>query len=420
MSKLATPAVIGVSAVLGAGIAIGVGELGIVGGDGTTTTVVQQAPLATPSADRSREGTDGAMTAREIYERDAPGVVQVLAEVQQPSDSPFAMPQQQRQGQSSGSGFVIDEKGTILTNEHVIDNASSVRVAFGTSKVVDATIVGKDASTDVAVLRVDPKDVDLRPLPLGSASKLQVGDPVVAIGNPFGLDRTLTTGVVSAKQRQLQAPNGWTIDNVIQTDASINPGNSGGPLIDGAGRVVGINSQIATGGSGSTGSVGIGFAVPIDTVRRILPDLERTGRANIAYLGVTSIDVPERDSLPSELSVPATEGAWVQEVAPGSPAAKAGIRGGKVTLTSSDGPIRFGGDVIVKIDDVAIKSVGDVGAAVAKRKPGDKVTVELLRGKERKTVTVTLGRRPDDAQSRQQPSADALQGGGGSGSLGAP
>lgn len=418
MSKLATPAVIGVSAVLGAGLAIGVGELGIVGGDGTTTTVVQQAPLATPSADSSAEGRGGAMTAREIYERDAPGVVQVLAEVQQQSDSPFGVPQQ-RQGQSSGSGFVIDEKGTILTNEHVIDNASSVRVAFGNEKTVDAKIVGKDASTDVAVLRVDPKHVDLRPLPLGSATKLQVGDPVVAIGNPFGLDRTLTTGVVSAKQRQLQAPNGWRIDNVIQTDASINPGNSGGPLIDGAGRVVGINSQIAT-GNGSTGSVGIGFAVPIDTVRRILPDLEKTGRANIAYLGVTAIDVPEPDSLPSELSLPATEGAWVQEVSPDSPAAKAGIRGGKVTLTSSEGPIRFGGDVITKIDDVAIKALGDVGAAIAKHKPGDEVTVELRRGKDRKTITVRLQRRPDDAQSQQQRQADSSQGGGDSGTLGTP
>src|SRR5690606_8337242 len=143
----------------------------------------------------------------------------------------------------------------ILTNEHVIDGATSVRVAFGSEKTIAAKSVGKAASTDVAVLRVDPKQVDLRPLPLGSADTLQVGDPVVAIGTPLRLDRTLTTGVVSAKQRQLQAPNGWTIDNVIQTDASINPGNSGGPLIDGAGRVIGINSQIATGG-GSTGSVG--------------------------------------------------------------------------------------------------------------------------------------------------------------------
>lgn len=417
MSKLATPAVIGVSAVLGAGIAVGVGELGVGGGGGTTTTVVQQAPLATPSATDAAEGEGGAMTAREIYERDAPGVVQVLAAVQQPSDSPFGMPQQQRQGQSSGSGFVIDEKGTILTNEHVIDGATAVRVAFANDEAVDAKVIGKDESTDVAVLRVDPKKVDLRPLPLGSAERLQVGDPVVAIGNPFGLDRTLTTGVVSAKQRQLQAPNGWTIDNVIQTDASINPGNSGGPLIDGAGRVVGINSQIATGGAGSAGSVGIGFAVPIDTVRRILPDLERTGRANIPYLGVTSIDVPDPDSLPSELSVPATEGAWVQEVAAGSPAAKAGIRGGKVTLTSSDGPIRFGGDVIVTVDDVEIKAVGDVGAAIAKHKPGDEVTVELLRGKDRKKVTVKLERRPDDAQSGRQ-AGDSSPGG--SGGLGTP
>ncbi len=420
MSKLATPAVIGVSAVLGAGLAVGVGALGVGGQDGTTTTVVQQAPLATPSTTQADSESEGpALTARAIYERDAPGVVQVLANVQQQSDSPFGLPQQQQQGQASGSGFVIDDKGTILTNEHVIDGATSVRVAFGDAKTVDAKVVGKDASTDVAVLRVDPKGVKLQPLPLGSADQLQVGDPVVAIGNPFGLDRTLTTGVVSAKQRQLQAPNGWAIDNVIQTDASINPGNSGGPLIDGGGRVVGINSQIATGGSGSTGSVGIGFAVPIDTVKKILPDLQRTGHANTPYIGVTSIDVPEAESLPSELGVPTSKGAWVQSVAPDSPAAKAGIRGGKVTLTSSDGPIRFGGDVITTVDGKQVSAPGDVSNAIADKKPGDEVKVELVRGKETKSVTVTLGRRPDNAQAAQQADPGAGQDGG-SGSLGTP
>jgi S1-C subfamily serine protease len=404
MSKFATPAVIGVSAVLGAGLAIGVSELAIDGGKGTTTTVVQQAPLATPSSGSTDRDDDvQALTARAIYERDAPGVVQVLAEVRSSADSPFGLPQQQGQGRASGSGFVIDDKGTILTNEHVIDGATGVRVAFGDEKTVDARIVGQDASTDVAVLRVDPKQVDLRPLPLGSATGLRVGDPVVAIGNPYGLDRTLTTGVVSAKQRQLQAPNGWAIDNVIQTDASINPGNSGGPLIDGGGRVVGINSQIATGGAGSTGSVGIGFAVPIDTVKRILPDLERTGRANTPYIGIVSIDVPPKESLPSELSVPASEGAWVQSVAGGSPAAKAGIRGGRVTLTSSDGPIRFGGDVITKVDDTKITGAADIPKAVGSKRPGDRIEVELLRDEQRKTITVTLGRRPDDARTPQQP-----------------
>ncbi|MFA4928670.1 MAG: trypsin-like peptidase domain-containing protein [Patulibacter sp.] len=410
MSKLATPVVIGVSAVLGAGLAIGVGALGVVEQDGTTTTVVQQAPLANPTTapgDRS-DGEGQLLTARAIYERDAPGVVQVLAEVRQPAQTPFGAPPQQGQGQgqASGSGFVIDDKGTILTNHHVINGATSVQVAFGKEKTIDAKIIGQDPSTDIAVLRVDPKQVKLRALPLGSAAALKVGDPVVAIGNPFGLDRTLTTGVVSAKQRQLQAPNGWAIDNVIQTDASINPGNSGGPLIDGGGRVVGINSQIATGGGGA-GSVGIGFAVPIDTVKKILPDLEKNGRASTPYLGVVSIDVPEKDSLPSELSVPTAKGAWVQTVTPGSPAAKAGIRGGKVTLDSSDGPIRFGGDVITKVDDTETRTAADVAKAIVGKKAGDEVKVELLRGKERKTITVKLERRPDSAQGQQQPGGGA-------------
>jgi S1-C subfamily serine protease len=397
MSKLATPAVVGVSAVLGAGLALGAGAIGVGddAGNGTTTTVLRQAPLATSQSSAESD----APTARSIYERDAPGVVLVQAEVAQTaSTSPFADPQQQ-QGESTGSGFVIDADGTILTNEHVIDGATKVTVSFSNDRTVQARIVGKDESTDVAVLKVDPKGLGLKPLALGSAEALQVGDPVLAIGNPYGLDRTLTTGVVSAKQRQLKAPNGWTIDNVIQTDASINPGNSGGPLLDGAGRVVGINSQIATSGDGSSGSVGIGFAVPIDTVKRILPDLRRTGRANIAYLGISSIDVPERDAVPSELNIPTTKGAWVQVVTPGSPAAKAGVQGGRVTLTSADGPIRIGGDVITKIDDRAVAGAKDLVAAVAAHQPGDRLRLKLLRGKAEKTVTVTLARRPDDQQA---------------------
>lgn len=397
MSKLATPAVVGVSAVLGAGLALGVGALGVGGGGGTTTTVLRQAPLATAATE---QGAANAPTAREIYERDAPGVVLVQAEVNQSgsSTSPFGMPQQQ-QGESTGSGFVIDEDGTILTNEHVVDGATKVRVSFSNNKTADAKVVGQDKNTDVAVLKVDPKDLNLRPLELGSAKDLQVGDPVLAIGNPYGLDRTLTTGVVSAKQRKLTAPNGWTIDNVIQTDASINPGNSGGPLLDGAGRVVGINSQIATSGNGSTGSVGIGFAVPIDTVKQILPELKKSGRASFAYLGVSSIDVPEQGQLPAELKAPNEKGAWVQTVTPGSPAEKAGIVGGRVTLNSADGPIRIGGDLITKVDGQKVESAADVSTRISEHKAGDKVKVDVLRGKDRKTLEVTLANRPDSAQA---------------------
>ncbi|MGX6447484.1 S1C family serine protease [Patulibacter sp. S7RM1-6] len=397
MSKLATPAVVGVSALLGAGIALGAGALGV-GGDGTTTTVLRQAPMAASS---SSAAESDAPTARDIYERDAPGVVLVEATVRQQSQSsnPFGMPQEQ-DGEATGSGFVIDDDGTILTNEHVVDGATKVRVSFSNERTVDAKVVGQDTSTDVAVLQVDPKGLDLKPLTLGSAKEIQVGDPVLAIGNPYGLDRTLTTGVVSAKQRRITAPDGFPIENVIQTDASINPGNSGGPLLDGAGRVIGINSQIATSGSGS-GSVGIGFAVPIDTVKQILPDLKRTGRANIAYLGITSTDAPEKGSLPSELNVPQQPGAWVQSVQDGSPAKKAGIRGGRVTVNTSAGALQIGGDLIVKIAGETVRGSDDVSAVVAKHKPGETVDVEVLRGRERKTLKVELGRRSSTTQQRQ-------------------
>ncbi|MGE4427594.1 MAG: S1C family serine protease, partial [Solirubrobacteraceae bacterium] len=304
MSDLRTPAVIGVSAVLGAAIALGAGAAGI-GGGGDTTTVLQQAPIsATKTSSASGEGD--ALTARQIYERDAPGVVQIEAEVTQQTSSPFGDPSENQRGSASGSGFVIDDEGTILTNAHVVDNATKVQVTFTNEKTVDAEVVGQEASIDLAVLKVDPKGLDLKPLALGSAENVAVGDGVLAIGNPYGLDSTLTTGVVSAKQRRLQAPNGYSIEDVIQTDAAINPGNSGGPLLDAAGRVIGINSQIATSGTGG-GSVGIGFAVPIDTVKNVLPDIKKTGSANLARLGVSTISVPEQ--LVKALNLPTDKGA---------------------------------------------------------------------------------------------------------------
>src|SRR5829696_1887896 len=223
-----------------------------VGGTTSTTTVVQQAPVASPRIAGDGDGASG-LTAHDIYERDAPGVVYVRAEIPQDESSPFGLPQGQG-GAASGTGFVIDGDGHILTNFHVVENATKVTVGFDDNRVVEARVLGTDATNDLALLKVDPDGLKLSPL---------------AIGNPFGLDRTLTTGVVSALQRQITAPNGFTIQHVIQTDASINPGNSGGPLLDAAGRVIGINSQIVAGGT-SGGNVGIGFAVPINTAKRLL------------------------------------------------------------------------------------------------------------------------------------------------------
>src|SRR3954453_14105573 len=262
-----------VAALLGGGVAAGItAYVDDSGGDGHTTTVIRQPALAASGA--NRESVSSGLTAADIYSRYAPGVVFIRSEiVQQVQDNPFDLfgggGGGTQQSEATGSGFVIDKSGDILTNNHVIAGARSVTVQFADKKTVKATVVGKDPSTDLALLKVDPEGLALRPLPLGSSRDVHVGDPTIAIGNPFGLDRTLTTGVVSALQRQITAPNGFAIKDVIQTDAAINPGNSGGPLIDAAGRVIGINSQIETGGGGN-GNVGIGFAVPIDTAKQIL------------------------------------------------------------------------------------------------------------------------------------------------------
>jgi S1-C subfamily serine protease len=265
-----------VSAVIGAGAAVGIVEGLDLGSAKTTTTLVQQAPFGATS--NANDGDTG-LTAGDIYKRDAPGVVFVRSQIVQRTQSPFdfGLPQEQ-QGEATGSGFVVDQAGTILTNAHVVNGATKVTVQFQNKESVDAKVLGKDESTDLALLKVDPAGLKLTPLTLGSSKGVQVGDPAIAIGNPFGLERTLTTGVISAVQRTIQAPNNFQIDDVLQTDAPINPGNSGGPLIDATGKVIGINSQIATGGSGSQGSVGIGFAVPIDTAKQIIPDLKQSGR----------------------------------------------------------------------------------------------------------------------------------------------
>ena len=366
------------SAVVGCGAAVGVVEgLGL--GGGHTTTIVRQVPVA--GVADAKAGV--ALTAREIYKQDAPGVVFVRSQVVQKTQSPFdfGLPQERR-GEATGSGFVTAPDGTILTNAHVVNGATKVTVQFQDNKSADARVVGKDESTDLAVLKVDPAGLALHPLVLGDSSTVQVGDPTIAIGNPFGLERTLTTGVVSATKRTIQAPDGFTIDGVIQTDAAINPGNSGGPLIDAAGRVIGVNSQIETGG-GQAGNIGIGFAVPIDTAKRIVPELKKSGHVERGYLGISTITID--DSL-SDLNLPVARGALVQSVEPGSPAAKAGIKGG---------------DIITAIDGKKVSSKDDVSNAITSKKQGDKVTITILRAGKHKSVQVTLANRP--AQIQGQP-----------------
>ena len=368
-------------------------------GDETTRVVREQIPTrgvsnASPSAEDGR-------TVSDIYKEEGRGVVFVQARGGGSSeDSPFGVPE--GQGAASGSGFVIDEDGTIITNAHVVSGSDDISVRFeDDGDFIDAELLGQDVSSDVAVLKVDPDEVDkLQALPLGDSQSVEVGDPLIAIGNPFGAyTRTVTTGIVSALQRRIEAPNGFQIDNVIQTDAAINPGNSGGPLLDSEGRVVGINSQIATGGS--QGSVGIGFAVPINTIKKLLPQLKRGDEIERAFLGINMIGVT--DDLARDLNLETSSGALIQSVVEDGPADEAGLRAG--STTTGEGVVA-GGDLIVEVDGEKVNDSDDVPAAIADNKPGDEVEVVFYRGDERKTVKVELGKRPETAET-QDPSGGA-------------
>jgi S1-C subfamily serine protease len=391
------------AALLGGGVAAGVTTLldDNGGGDGHTTTVIRQPAVASQGANGKSNVAEG-LTAADIYQRYAPGVVFIRSEIIQQTNNPFDPFGGAQKSEATGSGFVIDAGGDILTNNHVIDGATpdSITVQFADKKTLKATVVGKDPSTDLALLKVDPEGLDLKALPLGSSKDVHVGDPTIAIGNPFGLDRTLTTGVVSALQRQIQAPNGFAIKDVIQTDAAINPGNSGGPLIDAAGRVIGINSQIETGGNGSNGNVGIGFAVPIDTAKAILENLKKGETIQRAYLGVTSLTI---DGQLDALDLPVDHGALVQTVESGSPAAQAGLKAGALQATlqgsSDNSPVVLGGDIITKVDGKSITTSDQLSQLVSGHKPGDKVKLEIVRKKTTKTLTVTLGKRPSALQT---------------------
>jgi S1-C subfamily serine protease len=393
-----------VAALLGGGVVVAViAAVGDLGDTSKTVTTVQAAPLAPSNASQRSAG----LTPHDIYVKDAPGVVFVTSTIVQKTESPFNLfggGETQRQGQATGSGIVIDDNGTILTNYHVVENAIKVTVSLEKGKTVNAQVVGKDPSNDLAVLRIHPDGLALHPLTLGSSSGVQVGDPVLAIGNPFDLERTLTTGVISALQRQITAPNGFAIDNVLQTDAPINPGNSGGPLLDASGRVIGINSQIETGGSGG-GSVGIGFAVPIDTAKSEISQLEKGGTVRGAYIGLTSLTI---DGSLSALNLPVKSGALVQSVQKGTPAEKAGIKGGTVSGSTENGQVAVGGDIVVSVDGKAVNSSEDLANDISAKKPGDTVTVGLLRGNGKggythKSVSVKLASRPNSVPNANTP-----------------
>jgi S1-C subfamily serine protease len=354
--------------------------------DSSSPGVAAPAALAQPASD-SNEG----ISVHEIYQRDGEGVAFISAQVVQSTESVFGFPQQQ-QSTATGSGFLIDEEGHLITNAHVVDGAKSVTVQLGDGDPQEAEIVGTDPSTDIAVLKVDDTQ-GVNPLPLGDSSNVQVGDPVVAIGNPFGLDRTVTTGIVSALQRQIQAPNGFSISDVIQTDAAINPGNSGGPLINAAGQVIGINSQIE---SQSGGNVGIGFAVPIKTAADVVSQLEDGGEVHRAYLGITGGDITP--DVAQALNLPVDQGVLVEQVLDGGPADDAGIEGASGEATIGGQTVPVGGDIITKVDGKEVTGMEDVISAVNAKEPGDELTFTISRDGEQRDVTVKLGDRPAQAQ----------------------
>jgi S1-C subfamily serine protease len=370
------------------GGAVAVGGVAALGGlDGDTTVVTETEASPTPGLAPS-SGT--AMSVNEIYERAAPGVVRVN---RTSNSTTFADPQ----ASGLGSGFVIDKTGHIVTNYHVVEGASEVNVSFSNRDTVRAEIVGTDPSTDLAVLRVETSANALTPLPLGNSDKVRVGDPVVAIGNPFGLDRTVTSGIVSALQRLITAPNSFAIDHVIQTDAPINPGNSGGPLLNARGQVIGVNTQIETGtGSSATGNVGIGFSVPSNTVKDVVAQILRTGRVEHAYLGISGQAV--NSDLAETYNLPVKAGVLVASVTDGSGAAKAGLEGGAREVVVAGETYVLGGDIIVGLDGQKISTTEELRDAIADHEPGDKVKLVIYRDANKSSVTVTLGRRPPSPQ----------------------
>ena len=319
-----------------------------------------------------------------VYRQAAPAVANILTKA---TEYDFFMDPVPVEG--AGSGFVIDAKGFILTNNHVVEGAQSIEVVLGDQTRYPAKVIGADPRNDVALIKIEPKNKALVALSLGDSSTIQVGQKVLAIGNPFGFQSTLTTGVVSALGRTVQTSQTTFIDEAIQTDAAINRGNSGGPLINSHGQVIGINSAIYT-PTGTT--AGIGFAIPINTAKRIAQDLINDGRVHQAYLGVTSYAVG--GGLAEALDLPVQEGLLVQTLARGGPAAQSGIRAGDRIAQLGMRRFYVGGDVIVAIDGQKVSSELDVNLVLNKKRPGDEVKVTVYRGGKKVDIPVKLGERP--------------------------
>jgi len=363
-----------------AGGALALAGAALLGKLGSKTIIQQVTPLGGGGVGNAtlQAPVAGALSAEQIYRRDAPGVVQITA-----TDAALGT-------ESLGSGFVIDKAGHIVTNFHVVRGATRVLVSFSSKDQLAATVVGLDPSTDLAVLKIQTHASALDPLELGNSDAVRVGDTVYAIGNPFGYTRTLTSGIVSAVQRRITAPNTLAIDNAIQTDASINHGNSGGPLLDAAGRVIGVTSQIYAENS-QQGNIGIGFAVPVNTVRNIAAQIISTGKVAHAYLGVSTVQITAQ--LAKLYHLPAS-GLLVASLDQNGPAKRAGLVGGSTDVVVGGESYTLGGDVIVAVDGAPVSAFEQLRDAIARKKPGDTVKLEIVRNGSRRSVTVKLGQAP--------------------------
>jgi len=370
----------------------------------TPAPAIQVSPVPTPTAvPLPADASPAEKVASDVYRKVSPSVVYI--QVQQSSSGSGVTPRSQIPGipgfpnqppsgvqVASGSGFVLDKEGHIVTNYHVVDGATNVEVTFIDGTTVRAKVVGTDPSSDLAVVQADVKSSLLQPVELGDSSALVVGEQVFALGNPFGLDWTLTSGIVSAVGRTIQSgTSNYSIPEVVQTDAAINPGNSGGPLLDRNGRVIGVNAQIV---SQSNSSSGVGFAIPASIVKRVVPELIKNGHYTYAWLGITgtslTLDLNEAMNLSAD-----QRGALVQDVTQSGPAEKAGVQAGQGQATVNGRQIATGGDIIIAADGKPVTGMDDVIDYLFNNKqPGDKMTLTVLRNGQQKDIQVTLGERP--------------------------
>src|SRR3954471_2215464 len=391
----------------GGGAAGGVHALDDTGKTVTTTVEAQAAPSGTIGSSSGADASaafarSGGKSVSQIYKQDAPGVVTITSTTTSTTSgdfNPFG-PGQSQQQTSQGSGFVIDMGGRILTNAHVVEGAKTVTVAFEDGVSAKATVLGRDQLYDLAVIKVDVPAGELHPLKLGSVDSVQVGDPVVAIGNPFGYAQTVTAGIVSAKGRILQSPegNGRIIPNAIQTDAAINHGNSGGPLIDRHGAVIAINAQIADPEiTGTNANAGVGFAIPIDLAKRALANLEQGKPASHPYLGIR-VDAINSSLTAANSKLP-EHGLLIAGVAKDSPASAAGLKGGSKSLQVGANQYCVGGDVITAINGHAVNTLDDLQERISGYAAGDTIKLAITGGDgAQRTVTVTVGSMPASTQ----------------------